>query len=93
MATKLNALGFQRIQAASLATATALTVPTGANRALIQAITANVRWRDDGTDPTAAAGMQLVAGASMDYDGELSTIKFILESGSPELLISYYQDS
>jgi hypothetical protein len=66
------------------ATATGLTAAThfgekGAKVAIIQAITADVIWRDDGTDPTAAAtgGMLLATGESFLYTGQLNRIKFI----------------
>ncbi len=87
---KTKPKGYQQIEAAALATAQTLTIPTGANIAIIMTETANVRWRDDGTAPTASVGMQLVAGDYMTYDGDLSTIQIILESGSPKLNISYY---
>jgi hypothetical protein len=63
------------------AAAVGLTTAThaGARVAIIQAITADVNWRDDGTDPTAAAsgGMLLATGESFLYTGQLSRIKFI----------------
>jgi hypothetical protein len=52
-------LGYQQISAATLASATNLTVPTGAVLAIIRCETANVRWRDDGTAPTASVGMPM----------------------------------
>ena len=45
-----NCLGYQQIT--SLSSATGLTVPQGATLALIVPETQNVRWRDDGTNPT-----------------------------------------
>jgi hypothetical protein len=59
--------------------------------ALIQALNANVRWRDDGTNPTDATGMRLHAGATTFYVGNLRTIKFIQESAGAELNISVYE--
>ena len=50
-------LGYQQIT--SLAASTALTVPPGANVALIDCEAQAVRWRDDGTAPTAAIGMTM----------------------------------
>ena len=65
-------------------------VPQGARAALIQAVTQNVRWRDDGTDPTDSIGMQLAAGRDMLYTGDLAKIKFIEEAASAELNVAYY---
>jgi hypothetical protein len=85
-------LGYQQISAATLATATALTVPTGATVAVVQPDTAAVRWRDDGTAPTGAIGMQILAGATVAFGGaSLTAVKFILTTGgSPVLNVSYY---
>lgn len=84
--------GYQQISAATLAAATALTVPGGSTAAVVTSDTAGVRWRDDGTNPTAAIGMPIAAGQSYTFNGaaQLAAIKFILQSGSPVLNISYY---
>ena len=83
--------GFQQISAATLASATALTVPGAATYCVIEVDTANVRWRDDGTSPTAAVGVQMYAGApAIVFPGNMNTVKFILVSGSPVLNVSYY---
>jgi hypothetical protein len=85
-------LGFQQIVAATLAEATSLAVPAGANVALISADTAPVRWRDDGAAPTTSVGMSLVNGvAPFQYSGTLANLQFIAESGSPILNVSYYR--
>jgi len=81
-------LGYQQIT--SLSSATGLTVPQGATLALIVPETQNVRWRDDGTDPTASVGMPIFVGASLSYDGDFNKIKFIQETASAKLNISYY---
>jgi hypothetical protein len=88
MPGKLRPLGYQQITAA--ATAQALTVPEGARLALINCVTNNCRWRDDGTDPTATVGMQLAAGSELAYSGNLTAIRFFEEAASTELNISYY---
>ena len=83
-----NCLGYQQIT--SLSSATGLTVPTGATRALIAPLTKDVRWRDDGTDPTASVGMPVTAGTYLSYDGDLNKIKFIQTAASAELNITYF---
>jgi hypothetical protein len=50
---------------------------------------AAVRWRDDGTAPTAAIGMYL-GQAELDYAGDIYTIQFVLSTGSPILDVSLY---
>ncbi len=101
MATTIKAitscLGYQQIT--GLSVAKGLTVPTidpntgltvKANFALITPDTNGVRWRDDGTAPTASIGMPLAAGVTLQYDGDLSKIKFIESTASAVLNVSYY---
>lgn len=91
-----SCLGYQQIT--SLSAATGLTVPTNDSSgnkqqptfALIIAETQGVRWRDDGTNPTASVGMPLAVGVPLQYDGDLTKIKFIEQTASAKLNISYY---
>jgi hypothetical protein len=84
----LTPLGYQQIT--SLSSAAGLTVPAGATVAVVQAEDQNVRWRDDGTAPTASVGMYLVADDWFAYTGDLSTVEFIEEAVSAKLNVSYY---
>lgn len=81
-------LGYQRIT--SLSAAAALTVPAGATFAVVVPETQAVRWRDDGNDPTASVGMPMAAGSTMNYDGDLSAVKFIEQTSGAVLNVSYY---
>ena len=89
-------LGYQQIT--SLSAATGLTVPdkdlqglAGSPRiAIITAEGQAVRWRDDGVAPTASVGMPLAAGATLQYDGDLTQIQFIEQTASAKLNITYY---
>lgn len=89
-------LGYQQIT--SLSSATGLTVPyTDLNGlacrpslAIITAETQAVRWRDDDVNPTASVGMPLASGATLQYDGDLTKIKFIEQTAGAKLNISYY---
>lgn len=82
-------LGYQQLTVP--AASTALTVPATSKRAVIQCEDGDVRWRDDGVAPTAAIGMRLESGSSMEYTGSLSAIRFIRRTGaSGTLNISYY---
>lgn len=82
------ALGYQQIT--DLSSAVGLTVPTGATRAIIAPLTKDIRWRDDGTNPTASVGMPVAAGTYLSYDGDLNRIRFIQTAASAELNIVYY---
>ena len=89
-------MGYQQIT--SLSSATGLTVPTqtpdGSKQqptfALIIAETQGVRWRDDGTAPTASVGMVLPVLVTLSYDGDLNRIRFIQQAASATLNVSYY---
>lgn len=85
--TRRNPLGYQQL---SVSTAASLTVPAGADFATIRCSTANTRWRDDGSAPTASVGVPLNAGEVLSYDGKLGAIQFIAQSGTATLDISYY---
>jgi hypothetical protein len=88
--------GYQQIT--DLTASTALTVPIkspeGLNAkpvlALIVAEGAPVRWRDDGIAPSATVGMPIAVGVPLQYDGDLTKIRFIQQSSSGILNISYY---
>jgi hypothetical protein len=59
--------------------------------ALIQALNQNVRYRDDGTDPTSTVGVRIHAGESIWYTGNLRSIKFIEETAGAEVNILAYK--
>jgi hypothetical protein len=91
----LRARGFQQIT--DLSSAVGLTIPADDDTghvefAFIQAIGQDVRYRDDGTDPTATVGIRLAAGDDIWYPvKDLTAIKFIEETATAELNVSYYQ--
>ena len=91
-ATRLP-LGYEAI--ADVSTATGLTVPENARIALIQVLTADANWRDDGTDPTkgVGGGFQLSALDSFMYVGDLNAIKFIeaTDTETSSVNIVYYK--
>ena len=83
-----DALGYEQID--DLSSAVGLTVPPGATVCLIGAKDQAVRWRDDGTDPSATVGMPLAVDTEFLYGGDLSAIKFFEAAAGAELNISYY---
>ncbi len=84
-----DCMGYQQIT--SVASATGLTPPSGALKAMIVAEGNAVRWRDDGVDPTATTGMPFANGAFFGYDGDLRRIKFIDQVSGAKLNVSYYR--
>ena len=91
-----NNLGYQQIS--TLTSAVSLTVPSvdvagnkqQPTRAFIVAEGNSVRWRDDGTAPTASVGMLLLINNVLSYDGDLSKIQFIQTGAGAKLNVSYY---
>jgi hypothetical protein len=89
-------LGYQQIT--SLSASTGLTVPQvdmnglscRPSIAIIVSETQGVRWRDDDVAPSATVGMPLAAGVTLQYDGDLTKIRFIESAASAKLNISYY---
>lgn len=79
--------------AKSLATLSGGSIPAGSTTALVQALTRNVRWRDDGTSPNTTTGVQLAAGDQFYYTGDLTAIEFIEETSTAVLNISFYKQS
>lgn len=88
-------VGYQQIT--SLATATALTIPTAPPPSGPPTIvevcveTAAVRYRDDGTAPTATVGIPVAAGACFQYSANLAAIQFIQQAGGAVLNVAYYR--
>jgi hypothetical protein len=91
-------LGYQQILAATLASATHLTLPASIPNGMVvgyvviqcDVASAAVRWRDDGTAPTTTVGMILSTGQELDYTGDPTMIQFIASTGSPILNVTYY---
>lgn len=78
------------VQQAVTAAAGLTTPPASATYAVLVPETNGIRYRDDGTNPTAAIGTPVAAGASVTYDGPLDKIKVIAQTGTSTLNVSYY---
>ena len=81
-------IGYQQIT--SLTAAVNLTPPAGATSAIIIGSGAAVRYRDDGTAPTATVGMPLAIATPLTYTGFLSVVQFIQQTSSATLDVMYY---
>jgi len=83
--------GFQAL--AVSATAVALTVPSGAVRAIIAVEAQPIRWRDDGTNPSATVGFLEVATSRFTISGKESLLAFkAIKDGATDSALSvvYY---
>ncbi len=84
-----QALGYQQI---TPTVATPLTIPTGGPRwALICVDTTAVRYRDDGTAPTASIGQPIASGQCVAYSGPMGSFQVIQQSGGAVVNVSYYR--
>lgn len=94
----IDAIGHEQLTVST--TAVGLTPPTGLRprHALISIQTNAIRWRADGTDPTASIGIPKAAATEIDltdpmgdYAGFLSKAKFIRSGGADATLdIQYF---
>lgn len=83
-----NSLGYSQLT--GLSSAQGVTVPSGANYALIRCESQNVRWRDDGTNPTASVGYPLNVGEELLYDSQdIANLKFIEQTASAKVNIQW----
>ena len=85
-------IGQQTFAAGSLATAQALTIPAGgAIEAFIVCEGQNVRWRDDGVDPTASVGTLLLPSQPFPYIANLPRLKLIEATSGASCTVTYYK--
>lgn len=79
------------VQITSTSSAIGLSPPSEATIAEITVEAQAIRYRDDGTSPTASVGMPVAAGNSFQYAGDLTAIKFIAQVSGAILNVSYYK--
>ncbi len=86
---KFTPLGYEAIVPTA---STALTVPNGAEYALIRTEVQDCRWTDDGTVPTLTVGMVLmIEDPAMWYAGNLHDLLFFNDTAGALVKISYYK--
>lgn len=76
-----------------LGSATTISVPSGASKAMIQAVDQNIRYTLDGSTPTATHGFQLAASNEpvLIPVGDGITLKMLEEAGAAELQIQWFE--
>ena len=80
--------GYEQIT--GLTSAKSANPPTGSRYAVFTCTGAGVRFRDDGTAPTASTGTLIPVGATFWYAGNLGKIQFFQDAATAILDISYY---
>lgn len=65
-------------------------IPNGTQKLLIQCAAQAIRWRDDGTSPTAAVGYPLAVGVDLVFTGNFSKLRLIAQSaGAVVNMVAY----
>lgn len=70
--------------------AAGIDLPAMPGYCVIQAADGDIRYRTDGTNPTASVGMELFEGTSIVLSTELHLVRLIAVTGTVEVNISYY---
>ena len=86
-------VGFEQLAITSLAQALT-SIPANANKAIMTVEDATLRYRDDGTDPTATVGLKVFVAGTIILNSRDSLEKFraIRQGGSnSEANINYYE--
>lgn len=90
--TYVKPVGYQQITVST--TAVGLTVPAGASRAVAVVEAQPLRYRDDGTNPTATVGMLCQANLRFEIESrdQMLAFKAIRQGGTDAVLsVSYYK--
>lgn len=90
---QLQSLGFKRIATITSTVVALPDIPKKAAYAYIQADGGDLRWRDDGTDPTATVGHLLAMNEDHWYTVDRLPIRFIRDTDEVEvtnLHVTYY---
>jgi hypothetical protein len=66
-------------------------IPAGATFAWITPETAAIRWRDDGTAPSATVGNPVAAGQQLVYGGLLASLQVVAQSGTSTVNVAFYR--
>lgn len=92
----LEPLGYARYDTLSSAVslsdspAAGIAKPAAARLALFVVKDQAVRWRDDGSAPTASAGIPIEVDIPFWYNGDLDALQFIEVTAGAELNVAYY---
>lgn len=89
MSGVVTPLGFQQLSVSN--TAVGFTPPAGATYCAFEVETNAVRWRDDGTNPTASVGFLQAPPDKWTYASSLTALKFIRASADATVDISCYK--
>ena len=84
-----KSIGYSR--QVNIVTAKGLDLHPDCRAVVLHAEKGDIRWRDDGANPTSSVGMRIKKGNSLIYMGELQAFKFIGAHQAAILNITYYR--
>ena len=67
------------------------TIPEGATLVMIQPETQQIRWRDDGVNPTATVGNLVIVNDTLFYTGNFASFKFIEVAVTTKVNVTFYR--
>jgi hypothetical protein len=87
--------GYEQLAVSATAVSPALVPPPtdtrpGATAATISVEAGDIRYRDDGSDPTSSVGMPLKVDVPFFYTGDPSKLRFIRQSSDAVVNLLYY---
>lgn len=83
-------IGYEKITGLTVAKGFTAATLKNANVAVIRTEGQPIRFRDDGTNPTVAEGIQISVDTPYEYTGDLAAFKAIETAVSATLFVLYY---
>lgn len=84
-------LGYQQSTSLSATSAINLpSIPQAAGSVLLSVETQAVRYRDDGTDPTATVGQPVATGQTLCYANDAHAVRIISQTAGATINLTYY---
>lgn len=80
-----------RATTSSAASLTSGGVPLGSTTALLSIESQAIRYADDGSTPTASAGMPIAVGQAFQYSSTLSALRLIEQAASAKANVLFYK--
>lgn len=84
-----KSLGYSQVNVSGAAVGVGV-VPSDTIMTLITIDGGDIRFRDDGVNPTASVGMKVDKGGVIKYDADPSTLKFINVSAAASVNVTFY---
>jgi len=84
----IRVTGYQQVT--DLSSIVTLTIPDSCNYAVFDILDQAVRWRADGTNPTASVGGHLAVGGQYEHAGNLASLRFLEVTAGAEMNVTYY---